>query len=89
MLILGFLILGGFCFVEQRVARPIIPNGLWRIPGFAALMVSYFLGQGAYSRFSTFLGSRCKIISLTFGHQMADSSSTLFSFGSVSKEPPH
>jgi MFS family permease len=56
LIILGFLILGGFYYVEQRVARPIIPNGLWRTPGFAALLVSYFLGQGAYSKFSTLLG---------------------------------
>ena len=50
LIILGFLMLGGFYVVEQRVARPIIPNGLWRTPGFAALLVSYFLGVGAYSR---------------------------------------
>lgn len=42
--------LGGFYFVEQRVARPIVPNGLWRTPGFGALLVSYFLGLGAYSK---------------------------------------
>ncbi|KAF1984058.1 MFS general substrate transporter [Aulographum hederae CBS 113979] len=48
MIILGFLMLGGFYFVEQRVSRPIIPNGLWRTPGFAALLISYFLGMGAY-----------------------------------------
>jgi hypothetical protein len=34
LIILGFLMLGGFYFVEQRVARPIVPNGLWRTPGF-------------------------------------------------------
>jgi MFS family permease len=50
LIILGFLMLGGFYVVEQRVARPIIPNGLWRTPGFAALLISYFLGLGAYSR---------------------------------------
>jgi MFS family permease len=49
-IILGGLMLGGFYFVEQHVARPIVPNGLWRTPGFAALLVSYFIGFGAYSR---------------------------------------
>ncbi|KAK4901149.1 hypothetical protein LTR27_001705 [Elasticomyces elasticus] len=39
----------GFYFVEQRVTRPIIPNGIWRTPGFAALLISYFLGFGAYN----------------------------------------
>ncbi|KAI1874020.1 uncharacterized protein JN550_002599 [Neoarthrinium moseri] len=48
-IILGFLMLGGFYFVEQRVARPLIPNQLWKTPGFGALLVSYFLGLGAYS----------------------------------------
>ncbi|KAK5682437.1 hypothetical protein LTS10_005565 [Elasticomyces elasticus] len=48
-IIAGFLMLGGFYFVEQRVTRPIIPNGIWRTPGFAALLTSYFLGFGAYN----------------------------------------
>lgn len=51
MIVLGFLMLGGFYFVEQRVARPLVPNGLWRTSGFAALLVSYALGLGAYGRF--------------------------------------
>ncbi|KAK3632893.1 hypothetical protein LTR56_016072 [Elasticomyces elasticus] len=48
-IIAGFLMLGGFYFVEQRVTRPIVPNGIWRTPGFAALLISYFLGFGAYN----------------------------------------
>lgn len=50
LIVIGVLMLGGFYWVEQRVARPIIPSGLWRTPGFAALLVAYFLGLGAYSR---------------------------------------
>jgi MFS family permease len=50
-IILGFLVLIGFYFIERRVARPLIPNGLWKTPGFAALLISYFLGFGAYSKF--------------------------------------
>ncbi|KAK8118001.1 MFS general substrate transporter [Apiospora kogelbergensis] len=48
-IIIGFLMLGGFYFVEQRVARPLIPNKIWRTPGFGPLLLSYFLGLGAYS----------------------------------------
>ncbi|KAF3763886.1 hypothetical protein M406DRAFT_75117 [Cryphonectria parasitica EP155] len=48
-IILGVLMLVGFYFLEQRVARPLIPNKLWQTPGFTALLVSYFLGLGAYS----------------------------------------
>ncbi|KAK8096350.1 uncharacterized protein PG998_014218 [Apiospora kogelbergensis] len=48
-IIAGFLMLVGFYFVENRVARPLIPNRLWKTPGFGFLLVSYFLGLGAYS----------------------------------------
>ncbi|KAK7952889.1 Major facilitator superfamily transporter [Apiospora saccharicola] len=48
-IILGFLMLGAFYFVEQRVARPLIPNKLWQTPGFKPLLVAYFLGLGAFS----------------------------------------
>jgi MFS family permease len=51
MIIIGLLLLVGFYFVEQRVARPFIPNELWRTPGFTPLLISYFLGFGAYSKF--------------------------------------
>ena len=49
MIILGFLLLVMFHFVERRVTRPLIPNGLWRTRGFAALLISYVFGFGAYS----------------------------------------
>lgn len=48
--ILGLAMLGGFYFVEKRVVRPLIPQKLWRTPGFVALLVSYFLGMGAYCK---------------------------------------
>ncbi|KAL9616966.1 MAG: hypothetical protein Q9160_008236 [Pyrenula sp. 1 TL-2023] len=48
VIILGFLMLTGFYFVEQRVPRPLIPSGLWLTPGFALLLLSYSLGMGAY-----------------------------------------
>ncbi|KAK8012253.1 MFS general substrate transporter [Apiospora marii] len=47
--IVGCLMLGAFYFVEKRVARPLIPHKLWQTPGFKPLLVSYFLGLGAYS----------------------------------------
>ncbi|RYP46210.1 hypothetical protein DL768_007529 [Monosporascus sp. mg162] len=49
LVIVGGLMFVAFAFVERRVSRPLIPNGLWKTPGFAALLVSYFLGFGGYS----------------------------------------
>lgn len=54
LIITGFLMLVVFYFVEKRIARPLIPNRLWQTPGFGALLVSYFLGLGAYSKSSRF-----------------------------------
>lgn len=50
LIIVGFLVLVGFYFVEKRMARPLIPSQLWQTPGFSPLLVSYFLGLGAYSK---------------------------------------
>ncbi|KAL7620137.1 hypothetical protein AAE478_009130 [Parahypoxylon ruwenzoriense] len=49
LIIVGFLMFIAFAFVERYVERPLIPNGLWKTPGFAALLVSYFLGFGGYT----------------------------------------
>lgn len=49
-IIVGFVMLGVFYFAEKRITRPLIPNRLWQTPGFGALLVSYFLGLGAYSK---------------------------------------
>lgn len=51
LIILGFFMLVAFNFVERRVARPLIPNGLWKTPGFIPLMLSYVFGFGAYGEF--------------------------------------
>lgn len=51
LVIVGFLLLVAFYFVERRVARPLIPNGIWKTPGFVAVLVSYVFGFGAYSEF--------------------------------------
>lgn len=48
LIIAGFFMLGVFYFVEKQTTRPLIPNRLWQTPGFGALLVSYFLGLGAY-----------------------------------------
>ncbi|TFB01935.1 hypothetical protein CCMA1212_005724 [Trichoderma ghanense] len=47
--ILGLLMLVGFYLVERRVKRPLVPSGLWRTPGFVAVLVSYVFGFGAYT----------------------------------------
>lgn len=49
LVIVGFIFLVAFHFVERRVARPLIPNGIWKTPGFVAVLVSYVFGFGAYS----------------------------------------
>ncbi|KAF2771738.1 MFS general substrate transporter [Teratosphaeria nubilosa] len=48
LIILGFLALTLFAYVESRVARPLIPNRLWKTKGFTPLMVAYFLGFGGF-----------------------------------------
>lgn len=50
LIIVGAVMLAVFYFVEKRITRPLIPNRLWHTPGFGALLVSYFLGLGAYSK---------------------------------------
>jgi len=49
LIIVGVLLLALFFWVEQRVARPMIPSKLWRTPGFAPLMLAYFLSFGGYA----------------------------------------
>ncbi|OTB02685.1 hypothetical protein M426DRAFT_322442 [Hypoxylon sp. CI-4A] len=49
LIVIGMLMLVAFGFVERYVKRPLIPNGLWKTPGFAALLLSYFLGFGAFT----------------------------------------
>lgn len=48
LVIIGLLVLVAFYFVEGRIARPLIPPRLWATPGFAPLLMAYFLGFGAY-----------------------------------------
>ncbi|PLB47640.1 MFS general substrate transporter [Aspergillus steynii IBT 23096] len=48
LVIVGALFFVAFYFVEQWVTRPLIDNRVWRTPGFIGLMVSYFLGYGAF-----------------------------------------
>ncbi|KAI1105731.1 MFS general substrate transporter [Jackrogersella minutella] len=49
LIIVGVLMFVAFAYVERRVARPLVPNGLWKTPGFAALLVAYFLGFGGFT----------------------------------------
>jgi MFS family permease len=48
VIIIGALCFIAFAIIEGRVARPLIPNGLWKTPGFAAILVSFFLGFGGF-----------------------------------------
>ncbi|KAI9037637.1 MFS general substrate transporter [Aspergillus affinis] len=48
-IIVGFLLLVAFSFVENHVRRPLIDNRLWTTKGFVPLMLSYFLGYGAFT----------------------------------------
>ncbi|XDG08229.1 hypothetical protein ABKA04_007844 [Annulohypoxylon sp. FPYF3050] len=49
LIIAGMLMFVAFAFVERSLKRPLIPNGLWKTPGFAALLVAYFLGFGGFT----------------------------------------
>ncbi|KAK5169627.1 uncharacterized protein LTR77_005604 [Saxophila tyrrhenica] len=48
LVVAGILLLAAFFYAESRVPRPLIPTRLWKTPGFAPLMLAYFLGFGAY-----------------------------------------
>lgn len=48
LIIVGALLLAAFFFVEHKVARPLIPNSLWKTRGFAPLMFAYFMGFGGF-----------------------------------------
>ena len=47
-IIAGVVMLGLFVVVERRVARPLVPNQLFKTPGFAALLASYCFGMMCY-----------------------------------------
>ncbi|KAI0845723.1 MFS general substrate transporter [Daldinia vernicosa] len=49
LIAVGLLMFVAFAFVERSVKRPLVPNGLWKTPGFAALLVAYFLGFGGFT----------------------------------------
>lgn len=48
LIVVGAVLLAAFFFVEHKVHRPLIPNSLWKTPGFAPLMAAYFLGFGGF-----------------------------------------
>jgi MFS family permease len=48
LIIVGAVLLAAFFVVEHKVHRPLIPNTLWKTPGFAPLMAAYFLGFGGF-----------------------------------------
>lgn len=48
LIIVGVLVLSLFFWVETKVPRPLVPARLWKTPGFAPLMLAYFLGFGGF-----------------------------------------
>ncbi|KAE8308623.1 major facilitator superfamily-domain-containing protein [Aspergillus transmontanensis] len=49
LVIFGVLLLVAFYFVERWVSRPLIDNRLWKTPSMIWLLISYFLGYGAFN----------------------------------------
>jgi hypothetical protein len=47
-LIFGLVLVAAFVFVESRVASPLMPLSIWRIPQFGKLMLCFGLGFGAF-----------------------------------------
>ncbi|KAK6441108.1 hypothetical protein LTR95_002676 [Oleoguttula sp. CCFEE 5521] len=48
LIIVGIVIIAAFFWVESKARRPLIPNSLWKTPGFAPLMAAYFLSFGSF-----------------------------------------
>ncbi|KXS98720.1 hypothetical protein AC578_10479 [Pseudocercospora eumusae] len=48
LIIVGIVVLALFFWLETKVTRPLVPARLWKTPGFAPLMLAYFLGFGGY-----------------------------------------
>ncbi|PWN35374.1 MFS general substrate transporter [Meira miltonrushii] len=48
IVMLGLVSMVGFFLVERKVRRPILPPALWKVPGFTALILAYFLGFGGF-----------------------------------------
>ena len=48
LIIVGVLLFVAFFFWENKAPRPLIPNRLWKTPGFTPLMIAYFLGFGSF-----------------------------------------
>ncbi|KAJ5337702.1 hypothetical protein N7452_004430 [Penicillium brevicompactum] len=48
LIIISFILFIGLFFAERKAFRPLIPNRLWRTPGFTPLMIAYFLGFGSF-----------------------------------------
>lgn len=48
IVMLGLVSMVAFFYVEHKVMRPLLPPGLWKVPGFTALIIAYFLGFGGF-----------------------------------------
>lgn len=48
LILVGVALMALFFWLETKVVRPLVPARLWRTPGFAPLMLAYFLGFGGF-----------------------------------------
>jgi MFS family permease len=48
-LIIGVVLSALFIFVESRVASPLMPLSIWRVPQFGTMMLAFGLGFGAFA----------------------------------------
>lgn len=48
LVLVGLAAMIAFFYVERIVRRPLLPPALWKVPGFTALIIAYFLGFGGF-----------------------------------------
>ncbi|EGX89570.1 Major facilitator superfamily transporter [Cordyceps militaris CM01] len=49
LVIVGVLMLVAFYFSSPHVKRPLVPHGVWKIPGFVPVLLAYVFGFGGYA----------------------------------------
>ncbi|OAA72430.1 Major facilitator superfamily transporter [Cordyceps fumosorosea ARSEF 2679] len=49
LVIVGLLMLVAFYYSSPYVKRPLVPRGVWKIPGFVPVLLAYVFGFGGYA----------------------------------------
>ncbi|KAJ6790045.1 hypothetical protein PWT90_05272 [Aphanocladium album] len=49
LVVVGILMLIAFYFSAPFVKRPLVPKGIWKIPGFVPVLLAYVFGFGGYA----------------------------------------